>query len=131
MSKKQSWMITHEYDTDGGFGDAITVRDVVAIVEATEEEIDAFLKEWNKPRIYDRPYANLYEHYVTADPVEVQDLSKVVPYDPVTKDWPDIPRQLPTHNCHYNEETDEWEYTVLDYSTGTVITKTIKNTEDN
>ena len=83
--------IFHIYDTDGGFGDAVEKKDFIACVEATEEEIDEFLEKWDKPRIYDHPYADLREHEVIAKRVDIMDLSDVQPYNPRTRDWPDLP----------------------------------------
>lgn len=129
--EKKLWSIEHEMDDDSGHGDAIQTRYCVAIVEATKEEIDAFLEEWDRPRIYDRPYDNLMEHHITATPIEiVKDLSKVEPYDPMTKYWPDIP------NVHgvdfiFNEGTQTWIYKTFDYTTGNMVTKTLKIEEDN
>ena len=83
--------IFHVFDVDGGFGDAVKTEKCLGLVEATEEEIEEFLKLWDKPRIYDHPYSDLYEHHVKAEPVKIQELSDLEPYDPATRDWPDQP----------------------------------------
>lgn len=85
------YSIFHAYDLDGGFGDAVPTEDLVGVVEATEEEITKFLEVWDKPRIYDRPYSDLREHNVYAKKVLIQDLNEIRPYDPFTRDWPDMP----------------------------------------
>ena len=51
--------VYHEYDTDGGFGDAIAQSDLVATF-ATETDAKAFVEKYSKPYVYDRPYAALY-----------------------------------------------------------------------
>ena len=131
MGDKQKWIIRHEYDVDGGYGDAVPVNDIVAVVEATDEEINAFLEKWDKPRVYDRPYDGLEEHHVSAEPIEiVKDISTVVPYDPETKDWPDIPYERGGIDFKYHEDTKEWTHRVFDRETGEFVTKTIKNEED-
>lgn len=86
--------IYHIYDVDGGFGDAVEQKRHVGAVEATEKEMEEFLSIWNKPRIYDNPYSSLYHHCVKAEPVEVKPLDEIVPYDPETRDWPDLPEGM-------------------------------------
>jgi len=83
--------IYHAYDVDGGFGDAIGEQDYVATVEATEKEIEEFKKEWDKPRIYSRPYADLYEHSIVVEKINVVNIKDVVPYPPEYRDLPDCP----------------------------------------
>ena len=95
--------VYHAYDVDTGSGDAAPVKDYIATVEATEEEIEAFKKEWNRPRIYDRPYASLYEHIIVVRKVELTDLKDVVPYPPEEKDLPDCPK------TKYNNEDNDFE----------------------
>ena len=65
--------------------------DNLGTVEATPEEIAAFIEYWNKPRVYYYPYDKLYEHRVVAVPVKVKKLESIKPYDPDTREWPDIP----------------------------------------
>lgn len=86
------YQIFHIYDVDGGFGDPIEQTELVATVEATEEQIAEFIKTWDKPRVYERPFGALYEHHVIAKPVEVCDINGLVPYDPETRDWPSLPK---------------------------------------
>jgi hypothetical protein len=86
------YQIFHEYDVDGGFGDPISRSELVAVVDATQEQIDKFLEEWDKPRIYDHPYGDLYEHGITVKPLTaIKKIEDVTPYDPETRDWPDLP----------------------------------------
>lgn len=79
MSKKL-WNVFHCYDVDGGFGDAIPAEDLVGTVEATDEEMEAFLQKWNQPEVYEHPYADLECHFVQAVEVTVQTLDGFEPY---------------------------------------------------
>ena len=79
-NQKSLWAIFHGYDEDGGFGDAIPEETMVGVVEATEEEINAFVKKWDKPVIYDRPYSDLYCHNVWASRIEIAPLDQLKPY---------------------------------------------------
>lgn len=79
MSKK-FYAIFHGVDEDGGFGDAVYTESMMGVVEATQEEIDAFIQKWNKPVIYDTPYANLSCHNVRAEEIQFDDLNKLNPY---------------------------------------------------
>lgn len=73
--------IFHAYDTDGGFGDAVPQTKLVATVWANEAEIAEFLEKWDKPQVYDQPYADLCFGHVYAEPVDVVPLSDVTPYN--------------------------------------------------
>ena len=53
------YLIIHEYDVDGGFGDAIGCEEVVTAF-STIEKANEFVKKYEKPRIYWKPYNNLY-----------------------------------------------------------------------
>lgn len=69
------WIIEHCYDVDGGFGDAVGVRDTIGIVE-TKEEADNYIAKWSNPEIYDKPYANLYHKELIAREVKMLDIDK-------------------------------------------------------
>ncbi len=85
------WGVYHEYDVDGGVGDSISKRKFVGVVEASEEEMKHFLDFWNRPRIYRRPYDDLYEHSVLAEKVELGTIETLIPYDPDTRLVPNVP----------------------------------------
>ena len=53
------YIVKHEYDEDGGFGDAIAVSDVLCGF-TNKAEAEAFVSAYSKPRVYDRPYADLW-----------------------------------------------------------------------
>ena len=105
---RKLYNIFHQFDVDGGFGDAVGKRMHVGLVKATEEEIKNFLEIWDKPRVYEHPYSDLYEHSVVAEEVKVAELKDVVPYDPATRDWPDLPEGMYSGSV-YNTETGQWE----------------------
>lgn len=50
--------VFHEYDVDGGFGDAIPSKDLVLVV-ATRKEAENFVKAYASPHVYEEPYAPL------------------------------------------------------------------------
>ena len=79
-NQKHMYAVYHMYDTDGGFGDAIPQENMVGIVMATEEEINAFVEKWDKPEVYDRPYADLYHHIVRAEKIDITTLEELRPY---------------------------------------------------
>ena len=53
-----AWIIEHVYDVDGGFGDAVTEREAIGVVD-TEEEADAYIEKYSHPIVYDKPYDEL------------------------------------------------------------------------
>ena len=75
------WNIYHHYDNCGEYGDAIHVRKHVGTIAATEEEIAEFLKKWDKPRIYESPYGDLWFGHVTAEMVVAKTTQSIIPYD--------------------------------------------------
>lgn len=79
MSKK-FYAIFHGVEEDGGFGDGVFTENMVGVVEATQEEINAFIEKWDKPIVYDEPYASLTCHHVRAEEIEICDLSTLNPY---------------------------------------------------
>ena len=84
---KKLWNIFHGYDVDGGFGDPVYQEDLVATVEATDDEIKEFVEKWNKSEVYDRPYGYLECHAVFAREVEVKMLQGLEPYSTDPDDW--------------------------------------------
>ena len=85
--EKELYAIYHVYDEDGGFGDAVTIRDMVGAVWATKEELDAFLKQWDKPEVCGMPYDTLFCHAIEAEALEPTDISKFKPYSTDPDDW--------------------------------------------
>jgi hypothetical protein len=88
-------------------GNIAQSKKYIGLVEATDEEIKEFLKIWNKPRIYYYIGDRLIEHLVVATPVELVDINKVEPYDPKTRDWPDIPYGM-DFSMEWNEKNKSW-----------------------
>ena len=52
------YIVKHEYEVDGGFGDAVGVSDVLCGF-ASKAEAEAFVRAYENPHVYDRPYAEL------------------------------------------------------------------------
>ena len=69
------FLIIHEYDVDGGFGDAISQEDVLGFFR-TKEEADKYVEKYSKPQIYDKPYAPLYEHTLYVREMEPLDINE-------------------------------------------------------
>ena len=75
------WAVYHCYDEDGGFGDAVSVRDLVGIAKASLLEKEEFLEKWDKPEVYAQPYADLHYHGVEIEEVIIADnIFDLVPY---------------------------------------------------
>ena len=63
------YIIYHDYDVDGGYGDATDQHEILWICK-DEEEAKAYIERWNKPEVYDNPYDSLYKnalHYEEHD----------------------------------------------------------------
>lgn len=83
LKKKSLWAIYHEYDLDGGYGDAIPSSEMVGIVMATNDEIADFIKKYNKPIVYDKPYNELCCHVIRVEKIDIiYSLDEVKPYGP-------------------------------------------------
>lgn len=78
--EKKLYAIFHGVDEDGGYGDAVFTESMIGVVQATAEEIAAFVEKWNKPTVYGTPYADLYCHNVRAEEIEICDLRTLNPY---------------------------------------------------
>ena len=77
------YLIVHEYDRDGGFGDAIGCREVLGAF-TDKAKAEEFAERWNTPTVYDRPYASLYYHGISVEEVDVDTLQLDV--DPIPPD---------------------------------------------
>ena len=51
--------IYHEYDVDGGYGDAIPERRLILVTEDEETAME-YVKRWSEERVYYTPYDDLY-----------------------------------------------------------------------
>ena len=76
--------VYHEYDEDGGFGDAVSQK---FLLESFESESDAneYVKEFENPHIYDRPYAALECGKLVVEAVDV--IAKGEPYHKPENMW--------------------------------------------
>ena len=79
-ANKELWTIYHGYSVDGGYGDAIWEEEAIATVEATEDEINEFVKKYDNPIVYDHPYDDLTAHHIWANKIEIKDIHDVKPY---------------------------------------------------
>lgn len=85
---KKLYQVVHNYDVDGGYGDAIPVSDVIMVFEDIEDA-KAFVKRFAKPHVYYIPYAELVCGLLDIIEINVYekdelDLDKV---DPVEKNF--------------------------------------------
>lgn len=55
----KTYSVFHNYSVDGGFGDSVYCTDLVAIFES-KEDAEAYVKKYNNPHVYDRPYDELW-----------------------------------------------------------------------
>lgn len=78
---KNMYAVFHWYHVDGGFGDPVYTEEMKGIVSATEEEIAEYVRKWDKPIIYEKPYGNLYKHGIRIEKVKMADLT-LEPYNP-------------------------------------------------
>ena len=53
------YIVKHVYDVDGGFGDAIEKEDVLCGF-TSKAEAEAFVRAYEKPHVYSRPYDDLW-----------------------------------------------------------------------
>lgn len=75
------YVVSHIYDTDGGFGDAISQKDIL-FTTLDKDMAEAYVNKYSKPVIYDRPYNDLYhgELEITSIPfIHTMDISKAGP----------------------------------------------------
>lgn len=82
--EKKLFAVFHEYDVDGGFGDAVGTSDFVGCIYATDEEAKAYLEKWDKPKVYAHPYSDLYCFGVKLEEVKIYDgdIMDFAPYGP-------------------------------------------------
>lgn len=76
-NEKNMYAIFHSYETDGGFGDAVDIEDLLFFTMATQEEVCAFCAEHDKWYVYSKPYAELHKGGITYRKVSFHNLSEV------------------------------------------------------
>ena len=64
------YCVYHNFDVDGGFGDAIDQSEVVAVFEK-EEDAKAFVDKYHDPCVYDRPYHELWHHCLSITEIDI------------------------------------------------------------
>lgn len=66
------FFVYHNYDVDGGFGDAIRKQRLIGILDAdTVEEAQDWAKEHTHDHIYDIPYDALHEGVISVELMDV------------------------------------------------------------
>ena len=74
------FLVYHNYDVDGGFGDAIPKKELIGILNVTyvKDPVEA-AEEWAKrnthDHIYDCPYACLHEGIISVEPMKLKEFS--------------------------------------------------------
>lgn len=63
---KKLFGVYHEYEVDGGFGDAVGQRDLIGVTD-DEDEAKAYVNKWSNDHVYDKPYDELYCGLLTYD----------------------------------------------------------------
>ena len=77
MSKK-IYLIKHVYDTDGGFGDAVSQEEVLFATD-NKKLAKAYVKKYSKPVVYASPYADLYHHELVIEKLKLEEPDLDVP----------------------------------------------------
>lgn len=97
---KTIYNVYHHYDVDGGFGDAISQKDLLFTTDS-KEVADAFVSKYDNDHVYDIPYAKLYR-----GALRIEEVAIVSSYE-------DIPQSL----IQWGEENSKWEdYNENDWS---------------
>ena len=67
------YVIKHEYEIDGGFGDAVDVSDVIGFC-TTEDKAKEICEKYSNGHVYDVPYQELECGHITYEELhEVND----------------------------------------------------------
>ena len=83
------YLIIHEFDKDGGFGDAVSCREVLGAF-TDKAKAEEYAERWDTPTVYWRPYADLYYHGISVEEVDVDALQfdvDPVPQNPAELLW--------------------------------------------
>ena len=59
MNNNNIYLVFHAYDVDGGNGDAIGCKDLVAVFKE-KEDAEKFIEKYSDPHVYDNPYDELW-----------------------------------------------------------------------
>ena len=70
---KTLYAIIHTYDVDGGFGDAVTQEETLGVF-SDERKAKEYVDKYHNPRVYSRPYSDLWEHSLRIEEIEVDTL---------------------------------------------------------
>lgn len=81
------YLIIHSYDVDGGFGEAVNKEEIL-FATTNREDAEKYCRKYDKPFIYDSPYADLYTNRIGVREVELME---------------NLPTStLPPENSHYD-----------------------------
>lgn len=58
-SSAMVYQVVHEYEVDGGFGDAVSRQEIIATF-ADKGDAFAFKKRFENAHVYDKPYRELH-----------------------------------------------------------------------
>ena len=64
------FQVIHDYDVDGGFGDAVGCSDVIATFK-DQKDAEAFIEHFARPIVYDKPYSELHCGELRMEPVQI------------------------------------------------------------
>ena len=56
---KETYLILHVYDVDGGFGNSVAVDMPIGVVDS-EDDAKEYIERWNNDHVYDIPYSDLH-----------------------------------------------------------------------
>ena len=99
--------IYHVCDVYGNAGGPTQQIKSIGLVETSPEEIEKYLEYWNRPRVYYDMYDKMYEHRVIAVEVQLKPLDTLIPYNPETREWPDLPHGMYMW-MQWDAEKKEW-----------------------
>ena len=104
-NEKTIYLIIHEYDTDGGFGDSVPQEEVICGTE-NKEKAEEYVKKYDNPQPYAEPYSTLYCHGLRIKEITIKELN--LNKDPFENDdFNDAIKRYKEQNA--NEEIDDDE----------------------
>jgi hypothetical protein len=72
--------VIHQYDVDGGFGDAISQHKLLFIT-TSKEVAEQFVNKYTNPHVYDIPYSELWEGELVISEQTVIDTYNDIPQE--------------------------------------------------
>lgn len=136
------FLIMHEYDVDGGFGDAVTQEEVLGYLP-TRKEATEYVEKYSEPRIYGRPYMDLYEHTLFVREMKLQPLkADVNPWthqkddgtyeeDYIKKLWEDYNKCCNQYDDWYGKDSEDAIQAKKELETSEPFNILFENKEEN